>query len=206
MEPGHHPRMADIEAAVAVGCGIPARDVAMFARRLREMDLLTRETRSRRSWRSNPTDAARIVAALMTGVGPIRAPDAVVRMEGMILAKPHKIRVRELDLPGTLQADLLRTPATFVGAISALIAHVAHGHGIDRGGLIEGTAAEHHPNEHFGCIYLRWHSPSIPGPAEGRLIELHYQSPTWGCRDVGLSSIYRLSLGAICQIASVFRG
>lgn len=196
-----HPRMADIEAAVAAATGFPMKEVAITARRMREGDQLTRETRSPRSWRSTPLDAARIAAALMTGVGPIHAPAAVKAMEAVKLEPKDALDVRNrLDIPQPLRSGIVRRP-NIVGAIEAMITHVASPHDLRHGGLFEFSSVTYDFRENTGEAWLRWVTlENVIGPKEAHLF---YFGPSR--RDVGLSARYTLKFPAICQIAQLFR-
>lgn len=193
--------MADIEATVAVACGVPQREVAIVARRLREKDLLTRETRSPRSWRSTPRDAAHIAAALMTGVGPIHAPAAVVEMASVVL-QPDDVRgVRNSDIPQPLRSAIARRPH-IVSAIEGMITYMASADHLLYGGLRQWSAVNYDFRENMGDVWLYW--VTMEDRFSEKSVHLIYSGPAR--REVGLSARYTLKFEAICQIAQVFRG
>ncbi|WP_159712941.1 hypothetical protein [Geminicoccus flavidas] len=71
-------------AAAVDALGADEKYVAQVARGLRERDLFIRETKSPRSWRPSPQDAARLIAAVMTGCPAMHAAD---RLEALLGAR-----------------------------------------------------------------------------------------------------------------------
>lgn len=193
--------MADVEAAIATACGMPAKEVSYFSRRLREHDLVIRETRSPRSWRSGPHDAAVLVAALMSRAPTgLAAPAAVVAMQTATLSAPHAKAIREkFSFLPELQGALLDA-RTFVGGMAAVITHVRESLAGTSGGYLVRAYFDYSPIENRGIIGLVWRTALATAET---VTELEYQGR--GTRIAGLTSRFRLHHAAIIAIAELFR-
>ena len=154
-------RAADIIAAVATSLNLPVSEVSWLARYLREQDLFVRETKSPRSWKAGPRDAAALFAAAMTGVTGARVAFAVQMLKDYTdpqeenqLVLPSITFVPGDDLP------LFYNARNFLDAITALlvVCERSISKNLDR---LTGSYVEYDATRMIGRIVFKYKSPPI---------------------------------------------
>lgn len=115
-------RAADIIAAVATSLNLPVAEVTQHGRYLREWDLFVRETKSPRSWRAGPADAAALFAAALTGAPIVRVADAVMQLRDFTdPAEENRISISTCGALDAINSRSLCEARNFLEAISGLL-------------------------------------------------------------------------------------
>lgn len=120
------PRAAELIQAYADALGLDEAHVALTARRLRENDLFIAETKSPRSWRLSPLDAASLLIALLSSPESLKAARHVMLAAEMELTSQRLEVARKLvaersDMPRWLAQIVEEGEVSFLRAVELLI-------------------------------------------------------------------------------------
>lgn len=130
-------RATELISQVASATGLTYEEVWRHARYLREDDLFVRETKSPKSWRVGPRDAAHLLGSIISGEPAVRAAAAVRRMQDAQLDKdgtstlenyfqwaPSELRSEFSHKRGFL--DAIEGLVTFIGKVHSSISDDFH--------------------------------------------------------------------------------
>lgn len=120
------PRAIELIQVYAETLGFEDTHVALTARRLRENELFIAETKSPRSWRLSPLDAASLLVGLLSSQEALRAPRDVMLAAQMELLDKSLEHARETlehhpKLPRWVAQIIEEGEVTFLRAIEIII-------------------------------------------------------------------------------------